>query len=232
MFLLFGGSMTALAQSDSVVFLPARATVPANAMKLGSIKAGNNATQTNCDYEAVVADAKDQARAMGGNLVKLTELIAPAFVSKCFKIKADVYHVDHMPDYRYKQIGSKNGADLPDHATLYIYRLKDTMLLGTSYHVHLNDDSVICTVKSKSRDSVTIYNEGTIKLWAATEKKAEVPIDVKFGRSYYVRCGLIKGEIRMVPVITIVDNDMGEREYGILKKHDKGNGVKYLQQMH
>ena len=46
--------------------------VPANAIKKGSIKVGNNATETHCDYEEVIAEAKREAKGMGGNIVKIT----------------------------------------------------------------------------------------------------------------------------------------------------------------
>ena len=218
---------------DSVIVLPIKIAVPENAKKLGTIRAGNNATKTTCDYEEVVRSAKEKAKAMGGNIVKITKLIDPAFISKCYSIDADVYHVDELPDYHLKTTGDNNVSTANNtYALLYIYRLKDTIALVSSHEVHLDNDSVICTVKGKSRDSVKIYKEGEITLWSKIEKRQELKLNVKPGGSYYIRCGLVKGEIRMIPVLELVDEKTGKAEYDHLKKGKKDMDVKYLQQVH
>jgi hypothetical protein len=223
----------AQSRQDSIIVLPLRIAPPDNAKKVGTIRVGNNATKTKCDYEEVIQSAKEKARGMGGNIVKITKLIEPAFISKCYSISADVYHADELPDYH---LSSTNGNTLSpantNYALLYIYRLKDTVALVGSYSVHLDNDSVICTVKSKSRDSVKIYKEGKITLWSKIEKREELKLNVKPGQTYYIRCGLRKGEIRMIPVIELVDDNTGKAEYDQLKKGKKDMDVKYLQQIH
>jgi hypothetical protein len=218
---------------DSVVFLPLGMNAPANATKLGTIAAGNNATATKCDYEALVTEAKEKAVAMGGNIVKITKLREPAFISKCYSISADVYHISELPDYGINLNEDKsitaNGAN---YAVLYIYRLQDTVAFSGAYKLHKDGDSVICTVKSKSWDSVQIYKEGALTLWGKIEKRQELKLDVRYGRSYYVRCGLEKGSIRNVPVIELVDNKIGSEEFQRLRKGRKDLDVKYLQQVH
>lgn len=224
----------AQSSNDRVIMLPLRIQAPAIAKKIGTIKAGNNATETHCDYEQMVKEVKDKARAMGGNIVKITKLAEPAFISKCYRIEADVYYISELPANLIPKtndaITSISGKQ--DHAVLYIYRLKDTVAFASSYHLHLNNDSVICTVKSKSRDSVSIYKEGLVTLWAETEKKAELKLNIQFGKVYYIRCGLQGGEIRMVPKMEIVDKAEGEKEYGSQRKSKKNMNVAYLQQIH
>ncbi len=227
--LLLGYTHICCAQADSIVVLPVKMKVPDGANKLGSFTLGNNATETNCDYEALIRAAKDKAAAVGGNIVKITELIDPAFISKCYKIKADVYHVAQLPQYKLP------AADTPlnaSYATLYFYRLKDTMAFVTAYNVHMNGDSIVCKVRSRSRDSVNVYADGQEALWAATERRTELKLDVKTGNKYYIRCGLRKGEIRMVPVLELVNNEMGKTEYEQERNHKKNMGVEYLQQVH
>jgi hypothetical protein len=216
-------------QADSIVVLPVKMKVPDGANKLGSFTLGNNATETNCDYEALIRAAKEKAGTMGGNMVKITELIDPAFISKCYKIKADVYHVAQLPQYKLTTTDAPLNAN---YATLYFYRLKDTMAFVTAYNVHMNGDSIVCKVKSRSRDSVNVYSDGPVTLWAATERRTELKIDVKTGNKYYIRCGLRKGEIRMVPVLELVNNEMGKTEYEQERNHKKNMGVEYLQQVH
>ena len=234
--LLLQGSIPTFAQSgnDSVIVLPVRITAPANAKKLGAIRAGNNATKTHCDYEAIIQEAKNKARAMGGNIVKITRLIQPAFISKCYSIAADVYYASELPVYTVPKTNENNTSmsGKQEYALLYIYRLSDTIAFAGSYHVHLDNDSVICSVKSKSRDSVKIYKEGPVKLWARTESKGELILSVKFGAVYYIRCGLKKGEIRMIPILEVVDKETGAREYKHLLNGKKDMDVIYLDQIH
>ena len=232
--MLPGSGLFAQEQPDTVIVVPIKTAPPANIYKLGSIKAGNNATQTHCDYEEVISEAKDKARAMGGNVVKITGLIAPALISKCYKIKADVYNAGPFRDSVIKQmkvLAPKPGLPRP-HATLYLYRLKDTTAFTTAYYLHLNKDSVICKVKSSSYDEVYLYNEGPATIWAQTETRKELKLDVKNGEIYYIRCGLVKGSIRNVPVIELVDKHTGEAEFKKQAGKEKNSEVKYLQQVH
>ena len=233
LFILLCITTTGNAQSkqDSVIVLPMKIAAPVNAKKLGMIRVGNNATQTKCDYEDVIRSAKEKARAMGGNIVKITQLIEPAFISKCYSIRGEVYYVNELPGYP-MQNNNNHTPVTNNYALLYIYRLPDTLAFVTSYKLHMDNDSVICTVKSKSWDSVKIYKEGQVTLWGKTEKREELKLDVKSGQSYYIRCGLIKGQIRMVPVIELVDKTSGETEFEKLKKGKKDMDVRYLQQIH
>ncbi len=234
--ILLSLALNSYAQSGTseVVALPLRMEAPAGAKKLGNITVGNNATATTCDYEALIDTAKSEARAMGGNMVKITELVAPVFISKCYKIKADVYYADPIPKY---DIAGKKGADNAgsspgNYATIYFYRLKDTTAFVSAYDVHMGD-SVIYRAKSRSHDSVRIYKEGPLTLWAKTGQRVELKLDVKTGTNYYVRCGLVKGElVRMVPVLEQVQGGAGEAEYRHTVKTKKDNDLRYLQQIH
>jgi hypothetical protein len=220
---------------DSVIVLPIKIAAPANAKKLGAIKIGNNANKLHCDYEGMIASARQKAKAMGGNIVKITQMNDPVFISKCYSIKADVYYVKELPDYKVQNAINPAGMN-SGYATLYIYRLRDTTMMATGYKVHLDNDSVICNVKGRSRDSIDLYKEGTITLWAETEKRQDLKLDVKSGHSYYVRCGLKSGELRMIPVLQLMDNNPGMAEYEALKKKKKGTnkntGIQYLRQIH
>ena len=62
--LLLGYTHICCAQADSIVVLPMKIKVPDGANKLGSFTLGNNATETNCDYEALIHAAKEKAGKM------------------------------------------------------------------------------------------------------------------------------------------------------------------------
>lgn len=222
-----------LAQNNDVVVLPKQVAAPDGAQKLGRIKMGNNSTSMHCDYEELVRDAKEKARAMHGNVVKITKLIEPSFIGKCYKIEADVYLASDISQYKAGIAVSKNLTPAnSNYAIVYLYRLRDTLATLTSYNVHLNNDSVVYCAKRRSADSVRLYKEGTITLWGETDKRTELKINVKFGETYYVRCGLIKGEIRMYPVLELADNDLGSDEYHKITRGKQNMAVSYLNQVH
>ena len=219
---------------DTIIVLPVKTAPPVHAQRTGHLKAGNNATQTHCDYEEVVHEAKDKARLMGGNVVKITELRPPALVSKCYKIKADVYYAPAFRDsvMAKMKVSAKQPSSTAPHATLRIYRLKDSVALATAYYLHLDGDSVICKVKSRSTATVNIYKDGPVTLWAKTEARRELKLDLKTGETYYIRCGLVKGSLRNIPVLELVNKQTGEAEYKAPQGKEKNTEVRYLQEIH
>jgi hypothetical protein len=234
-FVISGFSAFGQAKSDTVLVLPMSINPPAGAQKLGSITAGNNATATTCDYEAVINEAREKARELGGNIVKITKLAEPAFISKCYKIKADVYLAKQLPYYKIKPSIETAPTDNinADYATLYIYRLRDTLAtISSGYNLHMDKDSVICSVKSNSREPVKIYKDGPLTIWAKKEKRVELKLNLKTGETYYIRCGVAHGEMGLVPVMELIDKTTGAAEYGTRKKERKESNVKYLQDVH
>ena len=219
---------------DTIIVVPQKVSAPPNSIRIGTISAGNNATATHCDYEEVVAEAKEKARAMGGNVIKITELAPPAFVSKCYRVKADVYYAPVFRDSVVQQLNkqTKHGEEVAPHATLFVYRPKDTIALAGSYYIRMNNDSVICEVKSRSGDSLSLYQEGPVTLWAKKGERKELKLNVKFGDTYYMRCGLVKDGLRLVPVMELVDKTTGAAEYDKDAKRKKNIGVKYLYEVH
>src|ERR1700761_3092873 len=70
------------AKKDSdILVIPLNKPLPEKVRKIGVIKAGNNSTSTHCDYESVIQKAKIKAKKMGGNVIKITKLVSPAFIS-------------------------------------------------------------------------------------------------------------------------------------------------------
>ena len=206
---------------------------PANGLRIGTITSGNNATETHCDYEEIVTELKDKARAMGGNVVKITELAPPAFVGKCYKAKATVYAAPGYRDSVKKQINSRQAEVMQagPHATLLIYRLKDTITMAGSYYVHLGD-SVISETRSRSGDSVSIYKTGVVGLWAKKGGRRDIKIDIRAGETYYIRCGIVRGGIKLVPVLEQVDKAIGAAEYKDKVNHKRESGLRYMQEVH
>jgi len=221
-------------KQDSVIVLPMQIPVPANAKKLGTIKAGDNALTTRCDYEDVIRETKQDARNLGGNIVKITQLIPPAFISKCYRIQADVYHTDTLPSFAVNTGTAGNNATdtSAPYALLCLYRLRDTLALEPTYALHLNNDSVICKVKGRWHEAIKIYDTGTITLWAKTDHRKELKLKIKTGETYYIRCGLVHGDMRLVPIMELIDPVTGAYEYNSMNKLKKDVGLEYLKQVH
>jgi hypothetical protein len=121
------------------------------------------------------------------------------------------------PDYAY-ETHDEAEAELPDDcALLHIYRPKTMVGMAISYTLHL-DDEALCRVRNNSRTTVEVTGEGWRTLWARTETREELPIDIELGKEYYIRCTVGIGVVAGRPRIEIVDKRTGRSEFGKIKK--------------
>jgi hypothetical protein len=70
--------------------------VPSSAERLGTIKIGDSGFSINCNYAKVIEIAKDEARKVGGNVIKITQHRVPDLVSTCHRITADIMKLDSI----------------------------------------------------------------------------------------------------------------------------------------
>lgn len=195
--------------------------VPANAEKLGTVKVGDTGFSTNCNYSVVIEKAKAETRKAGGNALKITEHSLPDLWSSCHRITADVLKIENIENYTTEAKTAEIDSALigADYAIINVYRMSGAgMLVG--YDLHLGD-STICRVSNNSYHSIKVNKKGRNSLWAKTEVKSEIPIDIEFGKVYYVRCGVSVGAFVGRPKIAIVDNATGKREYNLLQQKKK-----------
>ena len=89
-----------------------------------------------------------------------------------------------------------------------------------SYDLYLGD-SIICRVSNNFCESIKIDKRGMNTLWAKTESKEEVPINIEFGKVYYVRCSIGVGVLVGRPRIEIVDSANGKREFETIQNKKK-----------
>ena len=99
-----------------------------------------------------------------------------------------------------------------DCALLHIYRIGTMKGAAVSYDLHL-DDEVVFRVKNKTKTTLKITSEGLKTLWAKTETKVELPVDVKFGNEYYIQCSISFGALVGRPKLELVDNKTGKEEF-------------------
>ncbi len=102
-----------------------------------------------------------------------------------------------------------------DYAILYIYRPSGIGPL-VSYDLHLGD-TTLCRVVNKFKKAIKVRKDGLNTIWARTEIKVEIPIDIEFGRAYYIRCGVSMGAFVGHPKLDRVDDETGRLEYQTVK---------------
>lgn len=108
-------------------------------------------------------------------------------------------------------------ADSIKYATLYIYRKRALVASLGSYDVHVGD-SIAGTAFNNSKFSVKLYKEGPTTLWAKTEKKVSVNIDVKFGQEYFLQCGYSAGLFIMRPQLDLIYPGQGRMDYDAIEE--------------
>jgi len=209
---------------------------PSNAEKLGIIKVGDSGFSTKCDYATVLDKAITEARKVGGNVLKIIEHKLPDFWSTCHRITAEVLKIDSIENYMAGVEMTEVDSALigADYAIINVYRPSGQGVL-VSYDLYLGD-SIISRVKSNFSESVKIYKDGLNSLWARTETKSEIPINVEFGKVYYVRCGIKTGALVGRPILELVDNKTGKTEFDSIqqkkKKNKKNNNDKKSKENH
>ncbi|MDA8758307.1 hypothetical protein N9M69_02950 [Flavobacteriaceae bacterium] len=191
---------------------------PDNAEVLGEVKIIDTGFSINCGYDVVLDKARLEARKVGGNIIKITEHEPPSiFGSSCHRIKARILKIEDIDKYTPKL--EEDALLDVDYAILNIYRFRGAGAL-VGYDLHLGD-SVICRVKNNFKTTIHIKKDGLNTLWARTEVKSEVPIDVKMGKTYYLRCGITIGGFVGRPKLQLVDSKTGKTEFESFKAKNK-----------
>jgi hypothetical protein len=108
----------------------------------------------------------------------------------------------------HKQIELK---DSENYATIYIYRLHIRESRNNTFKINLNDTSF--KVKDYSRHIIKIYREGDLKIFSKKETSDEVILNIKFGREYYIKCGIKPGIITARPELTIMNDRFGKADF-------------------
>lgn len=207
----------ALDYKQDVLVIGLQQPKPKEAEVLGEIKIGDSGFTTDCDYETVIESAKMEARKVGGNAIKITKHKQPStFGSTCHRITAEILRLPDVEDY-----AAKNEDEIipdADYAVLNVYRFGG-MGSAISYDLMLGD-SVICRVRNNFKTTLYIKKDGRNTLSVKTESKNRVPINIQFGRTYYIRCGISVGAFVGRPTIDVIDNKTGKAEFESFKaKH-------------
>lgn len=223
LFVIVFSFFSAGAQTDDlatgIAVYKKEAKLPASAKKIGSVKVGDGFRFV-CGYDVTLEDVKRKAAEMGGNAIQLTSVKAPDLMSTCYRMKADVYTIAGA-DMPVLQVNKKQFEDsvvrklIPDtasYALLYVYRPKSSLGPLVQYNLHV-DDSVVCRVKYNDKHIIRLNKAGSTLLWARTESRKELSLDVKYGKVYFLRCGVKFGVMVGEPEFEIVSTAFGMDEF-------------------
>ena len=203
-----------LAYTEKVKVVPLEKPMPNNAKIIGEIKIGDTGFSTNCTWEVVIQKAKEEARKAGGNAIKITEHIPPSvWGSSCHRIRGTIIYAENLSHDDTEDIEPITDDNF---AILNVYRHRGPGTL-VNYDLHLGD-STICRVSNNFKATIKVQKEGLNTLWAKTESKAELPIDIEMGHTYYLRCGIRMGFLVGKPSIQLVDYKSGKIEFDSIKQ--------------
>ena len=106
-----------------------------------------------------------------------------------FKAKAD-YTSNKLFEYIKdpRLLKKQHFSDTSKYAVLYVYRTVKVWAILANINVYL-DNIPLCVIGNKSALAFKIFKEGPMKITANTEtgKMSEQPLDVEFGKSYYLK---------------------------------------------
>ena len=202
--------------SEEVYVVELNAPEPENAEFLGSFKIGDSGftSNKNGSYEAVIELARQQARLAGGNVVRIRRHQKPDMKSTIHRITADILRVQD-PEALVLEESQVINSDHPDYAIVYFYRDGSAAGAFVNYTVNIGEEKVY-RCKPGTKAEVKIFEEGTVEIWARTEARVTVPLQVKLGGEYYVRCSVDMGAFVGRPNLEQVSASSGKAEYGLI----------------
>ncbi|MDR1172677.1 MAG: DUF2846 domain-containing protein [Bacteroidales bacterium] len=213
-------SYAVLDYREDVMVFGVEEVEPDDAERLGTVKVGDTGFSTDCGLDVVIDKAKMEARKIGGNAIKITKHIPPSmWGSSCHRITANILKVDRIENHLFSTDFADSSLIGADYALLHIYRQGGPGAL-LNFDLYLGD-LVICQVKNKWKETVKIDKDGLNMLWARTESKMELPIDIRFGNEYYIRCSITMGAFVGRPKLEMVDSKTGKLEFQLISEKEK-----------
>jgi hypothetical protein len=198
--------------------------LPDSARLIDDIKIGGS-LRGGCGYSDALLRAKEKARDKGGNVLRITDVRFPDGLATCVRLRGEVYSAPRITDLVQKKKhawDSTRNAMLPDtasYALLYVYRPMNGKGGLISYNLHV-DDSMVCRVTNGSRSVIKLPHTGETHIWARTEARKELPLIVKPGKVYFLKCEVNMGVMVGHPQFAFVDDYDGYIEYTQGNFHD------------
>ena len=98
------------------------------------------------------------------------------------------------------------------YAVLNIYRPKKRGHSFASFTINVND-SAVCKIKNNTRYTIRIYKFGATEIWARSESKSSLTMNLEMGKEYYLKCRAKSGMWAEVPDLVLMDPAQGKIEF-------------------
>lgn len=211
--------------TDSFLVINEQEPIIDNVKRIGRIRV-RDGFRTDCGYDSTLKIAKEKAAAIGGNILKINNLLPPDGKSTCYRIDATVYYTADrkllQAEKQRKIWQYKVGTDSliatlipPDapYALLYIYRPRSAYGWAVEYTMHIND-SALGMVNNDSKFIARVSQEGPSKIWARTEARYQKELDIQHGNVYFIRCRVSTFAVLMLhPRFEMIPAYQGYKEY-------------------
>lgn len=173
---------------DTEVYVYANSdTLPENISKIGNTSIVADDYKQKCDLRTLLEQVKGEARRLGANIVHITQLDVPSRNNFCHRLKTTLYScAQDSISKHYKNLKVNSNAALEkQYALLHIYRF-DGPSSWLRYNLKLGD-TTLCRVKNNFKTTLKLRKEGSNTITINKRKKG-LPIDIVFGKEYYLRC--------------------------------------------
>ncbi len=221
LFLFVFISIPSFAQSENsyqkFLILDVSDKVPDSARFIKDIKV-RGGMRNIINYADAVKEAMNKAGEAGGNIIKITEAVAPGHWNSGFGLRADIYYKDNISgliETKEHQFEAEITHLVPDtaaYALLYVYRPAVSVGALIQFNLHA-DDSQICRVNNGGCFTIRLYKKGNTRLWARTESLMELNQDIQPGKVYFLKCKITMGYMVGEPDFDFIDPYYGYPEF-------------------
>jgi len=207
-----------LDSDEAIGILSLMEPIPAGSDEIGTVTVHGVGLGSGCGFDFVIEQVKTEARNAGGNAVKIMKHKLPStHGNSCHKITARILKVENSKEV-FGSVRNEIPGDV-NYAILNVYRYGGYGSL-TDYNLNLGD-SLLCRVKNNFYEPVKIFTEGIFTLWAETEKLFKFPVNIEFGKEYYLRCKVAPGILEHWPEFELVWEQNGRIEVATLEAKKK-----------
>lgn len=95
-----------LSLDEKVALLDIEHDLPKNIIKIGDLRFQDSGFSTDCSFNSLMTQARNEARKNGANIVKVVDKKKPDLWSSCHRLKIELYKYDgdvsSLPQYKLK----------------------------------------------------------------------------------------------------------------------------------
>lgn len=95
-----------LSIDENVALLDIEHKLPENTLKIGDLRFQDSGFSTDCSFNSLMTQARNEARKNGANIVKVVDKKKPDLWSSCYRLKIELYKYDgdvsSLPQYKLK----------------------------------------------------------------------------------------------------------------------------------